>query len=123
MPIPMTFGLFIYIWRYRIDPRHRREFLAAYAPDGDWARLFRLDASYVETRLLQDADDPDRYMTIDVWQSQADRDAFRTRYAREFDEIDRRCEAYTLEETLVGDFLELGAAPTNPSRSAPAASS
>ena len=99
---------FAYVWEYRIDPNCRSQFLAAYRPDGEWARLFSKDSSYLGTKLLQDVADEDRFSTIDFWVSEAARDAFRERYAAEFDELDRRCEDFTRQERLVGDYVEIG---------------
>lgn len=102
---------FVYIWRYTIEPDRRSEFEAAYSPRGEWAQLFSRDPSYLETVLLQDVDDPDRYVTIDYWKSRSARDAFRLRYAAEFDDLDNRCEAFTRDEQLMGDYVETGFAP------------
>ena len=104
----MTPGRFAYIWQYTIDPAHKQAFLAAYEPQGEWARLFSRDAAYIETVLLRDDKREDRYMTIDYWTSRSDRDAFRERYAIEFEELDGRCEAFTKEEQFIGDFQEIG---------------
>lgn len=97
---------FAYIWQYTIEPTYREDFLAAYKPNGDWARLFCRDSSYVETVLLQDDSDENRYVTIDYWRSRADRDSFRERFSVEFDSLDVRCESFTREEHFLGDFIE-----------------
>lgn len=96
---------FAYIWQYQVDKSRRDEFLAAYASDGVWARLFSRDPAYIETILLQDADDDDRFMTIDYWASKAARDAFRQKYAAEFSALDELCEKFTRREDLIGDFV------------------
>ena len=103
----MSTARFVYAWQYRIDPDCRKEFLAAYGPGGDWVRLFSSDPAYLGTRLLRDVDDDCRYLTIDYWKSKTDRDAFRARHAGEFAALDRRCETFTREETLLGDFEEI----------------
>ncbi|NIN61300.1 MAG: hypothetical protein GTN55_02730 [Gammaproteobacteria bacterium] len=103
----MTSERFAYIWQYTIDPTFREAFLAAYQPNGEWARLFSRDPSYIVTVLLQDDADEDRYVTIDYWKSKADRDAFRNRFSVEFDNLDSRCETFTLEEQFLGDFIEI----------------
>ena len=105
---PPTAGCFTYVWTYRVDPQRRREFLAAYGPGGDWVQLFSRDESYLGTTLLQDVNDENRYATLDHWNSRADRDAFRRRYAAEFRALDERCEAWTTEELFVGDFARAG---------------
>ncbi len=96
---------FAYAWRYTIDPDHEQPFLAAYAPDGTWADFFRQDPGYLRTVLLRDVERPDCFVTIDYWQSKNARDAFRKTNASRFEEIDQQCEAYTIDETFIGDFL------------------
>jgi heme-degrading monooxygenase HmoA len=51
-----------------------------------------------------------RYVTIDRWESAAAFDAFRRRYAREFEALDRDCEALTTDERPLGSFTEIGPA-------------
>ena len=103
----MTLERFVYIWQYTIEPNCRAEFLAAYGPGGEWTELFTRDASYIGTRLLQDVDDINRYLTIDIWRSKADRDAFRQQYSQEFAALDRKCEGFTRQESFCGDYLEV----------------
>ena len=108
LEIPMASERFAYIWQYTIEPTRRSDFLAAYKPRGNWALLFSRDPSYLETVLLQDDEDENRYVTIDYWKSKADRDFFRERFSVEFDSLDSKCEAFTREEQFLGDFLEIG---------------
>ena len=100
---------FAYLWQYTIDPQYKAEFLAAYRPGGDWAKLFRRDSEYIETKLFQDFDRSDHYITVDYWTSKSARDSFREKFAVEFREIDERCENYTLTEALIGDYVLVGA--------------
>jgi heme-degrading monooxygenase HmoA len=99
---------FTYIWEYTIDPERRAEFLSAYKPDGDWARLMSRHPGYLGTKLLRDVDEDNRFLTVDYWTSMSDRDEFREKYASEFDQLDRACEQYTVAETFIGDFLVSG---------------
>lgn len=104
----MSANRFAYVWRYTIEPGRRSEFLAAYNPGGEWTRLFARDPAYIETLLLHDVEDQNRYVTVDFWKSRADRDSFRQRYVLEFDDLDRKCEAFTREEHFLGDYVEVG---------------
>lgn len=97
---------FAYIWQYQIEPSRRSEFLAAYGPGGDWVELFSRDPAYLETKLLRDVANENRYLTIDFWKSKADRDSFGARYSDEFDELDGRCEVFTQQEEFLGDYIE-----------------
>ena len=102
---------FACIWKYVVRPERRQEFLAAYDQDGDWARLFRPDHQYIRTELLEDVKHANRFMTIDYWRSKKARDDFRQRHSSEYDDLDTRCESYTVSEEFVGDFV-LGSPPT-----------
>ncbi len=104
----MEAELFAYVWRYTIAPQYEVDFLAAYRPDGDWAKLFLRDPEYIETKLFHDYDQNDRYMTVDYWTSKSARDAFQEKFAVDFKEIDERCENYTLDEVLIGDYVIVG---------------
>ena len=50
-------------------------FVQYYGPAGAWVQLFQGALGYRSTALYQDRRDPDRYLTVDVWESE---DAFRT---------------------------------------------
>lgn len=95
---------FAYVWQYTIRAERRSEFLAAYGSGGDWALLFGRDVQYAGTHLLQDSVATERYLTIDYWASRAARDAFRLEFEEELEALDRKCEAYTIAETFIGDF-------------------
>lgn len=101
---PNRAARFAYVWQYTIDPARRKEYLAAYGPDGAWVQLFARDSNYLGTALLSDADNGDRYVTIDYWSSREARDAFRKTHAADFSSLDRQCEAYTVAEQFLGDF-------------------
>lgn len=99
---------FVYIWRYAVRAGMKEDFLKAYCQDGEWAQLFSTDPSYIRTDLLKSSDDADVYMTVDYWTSRDARDAFREKHRVAFDALDRKCEAYTKRETLIGDFIVMG---------------
>lgn len=98
---------YTYVWEYRIHAHAVREFLEAYGPEGTWVQLFRKAPGYVGTRLLQDLQELDRYLTIDQWETEAAFLAFRERHAQEFEELDQRCEAFTRLEAELGRFREV----------------
>ena len=104
-PLPDRTSRFAYVWQYLVDPARRKDFLAAYGPDGAWVRLFARDSNYFGTVLLSDADNEERFVTIDYWSSRDARDAFRTVHAADFSSLDRQCEAYTVTEEFLGDFM------------------
>ena len=104
----MTGSKFVYIWRYMIRPGRKADFLAAYHSEGDWAELFSRDSNYLKTELLQDVSDENVFITIDYWTSESARNSFRESFADEFGELDKKCEAFTVSEVLIGDFVVQG---------------
>lgn len=97
--------MYVYIWEYRVRPETVDGFREAYGPDGAWVALFRRAAGYVGTELCQDLDDPHRYVTVDSWESRQAYQRFRQSFAREFEELDARCEGFTLQEVRFGHFV------------------
>jgi heme-degrading monooxygenase HmoA len=75
-----------------------------YGPDGEWAALFRRSAGYVETLLLKDHAQANRYLTIDRWKSAEDYRRFRSRFGPEYDALDQRCERLTIQEQSLGAY-------------------
>lgn len=92
------------VWEYLVREDRRPDFLRYYANDGLWAGFFRKGDGYVDTALLQDAAKPNRYVTVDTWDDLASFEAFQKQHAAEYAEIDRACEAFTLEERHLGTF-------------------
>lgn len=103
----MTAAVFSYIWEYRVRADTEAEFLQHYRPDGTWARLFGRAPGYLGTQLLHDLNEPGRYVTVDRWETEAAFRSFRERFAKEFEELDRRCEALTVHERSLGRYVEI----------------
>lgn len=97
---------YTYIWEFLVEPARVGEFERAYGPDGDWVALFRQAPGYIGTLLLRDPSNPLRFLTIDRWQSAAAYHSFRARFAREFAQLDERCERLTTREASLGHYDE-----------------
>jgi len=54
---------------FRYEARDQEAFGLACGPEGEWAQFFRQGRGYVGTELLQDVEEPDRYLVIDRWES------------------------------------------------------
>jgi heme-degrading monooxygenase HmoA len=97
---------FTYIWEFRVTASGRADFEFEYGPSGAWVSLFRKAPGYIETLLLRDNADPLRYVTVDRWESKEVHGAFRSKNLAEYEEIDQRCQKYTTNECLLGEFSE-----------------
>jgi len=108
--------MYAIIWEFRPADGRREEFEAAYGRDGEWARLFSRADGYLGTDLVRDTADATRYLTIDRWRSRQDYDAFRARFAAEYEELDAACEQLTSPEALIGLFTPWNGEPTGSTR-------
>lgn len=96
------------LWKYRIRPERRADFLRHYQPDGSWAKLFRLSPGYLGTQLWRDADDHDVYYTADHWVNQQAFDDFMVEHRQPYQRCDRECENLTLDETFLSAGNDTG---------------
>jgi heme-degrading monooxygenase HmoA len=95
-----------YIWEFIARADRLEEFERHYASSGAWAELFRKGAGYRGTQLLRDADNPRRYLSIDSWETAGNQRVWRERFAAQYEELDRACEAFTESERNIGIFEE-----------------
>lgn len=102
-PVPPV-DAYCYLWSYRVRAAAIDAFVAHYRPDGDWARLFARAAGYRRTDLLRDRDDPQRFITVDHWDSLAAHRAFLVKFSSEYTALDTRCAEFTESEFAVGEF-------------------
>jgi len=97
-------GSYSCVWEYRVRPTFVAEFERAYGAEGEWVALFRRADGYLRTELHRDVDDPLRFITVDHWTSRSAHAAFQREFREDYAQLDDRCEAFTLEEWLIGDF-------------------
>ena len=97
-------SIFQSIWEYEVRDNFRAEFIEAYSSKGLWVSLFEQCKGYIKTELKQDIKHPERFLTIDYWQSQSAFSAMKQNISDEYNELDKRCEAYTLSEKHIGFF-------------------
>lgn len=96
--------MFVVVWQFEVAEDKIAAFEAAYGPDGSWAQLFRTSPQYGGTELLRDAYVPGGYLTIDRWASEEDFRAFRKEHDKDYEALDRACDAMTAKETRVGAY-------------------
>lgn len=92
------------VWEFQVKPESQPQFDEVYGPQGDWARFFRTGNGYIGTELIRDETNPHRYVTVDLWRSRQDYEAFRQQHRDEYHRIDQRCEQMTESEKALGAF-------------------
>ena len=90
------------VWRFRVRAEHVAAFERVYGPAGDWAKLFAKAPGYAGTKLLKQDGEPGTYLTLDLWRDDTAFVASKELLQGDYAALDRRCEAYTCEETWLG---------------------
>jgi hypothetical protein len=101
--------MFVRIWRFTVSGADREGFEKAYGEQGDWARLFARSPHFRGTELLRDCDryeaDELAYITVDRWREQGDWSLFLEEHGDDYRALDLECEALTVGETRIGNFV------------------
>jgi quinol monooxygenase YgiN len=92
------------VWEFAVREDKIAVFEQFYSATGCWATLFQASAGFLGTTLLRDTHSPGRYLTIDRWDSAVAQRVMRERFAKEYEAMDRDCEALTETERHIGVF-------------------
>ena len=104
----MSAAGFTTLWEFTVLPARLAEFESHYGPEGDWVRLFRRGTGYLGSELLQDRANSLRYLTIDRWEIIEAWRAFRSRFAEEYERLDREFEGLASREAALGECAPAG---------------
>lgn len=96
--------MFLALWEFEVKPGCLDRFREAYGPQGAWVWLFRSDSAFIETRLLHDSHQPEKFVTLDFWQSRAAYQSFKELNRSSYVELDKECANLTTRETMLGEF-------------------
>jgi heme-degrading monooxygenase HmoA len=96
--------MFVALWEFEVKPGNEERFQAVYGAEGEWVRLFRGDSQFVETRLLRDAAEPQKFVTLDFWRTRSGYESFKELNHAAYVALDRECEKLTAKERCVGMF-------------------
>ena len=96
--------MYLIVWEYRVKIDSTGDFERIYGEHGDWVKLFQTESGYAGTELLQDEQDPQRYLTIDRWESQDAYEQFHMQRQDEYETLDAKCRELTESESLLGKW-------------------
>jgi hypothetical protein len=97
--------MYTIIWQYTINPVHLETFVEFYNSNGTWAQFFQQSPDYVGTDFLKSEKNENQFITIDMWLSQQAYEQFLEDHKEKYQEIDKRCEGFTVEEALIGKYF------------------
>jgi heme-degrading monooxygenase HmoA len=95
---------YVYVWEFIVSADHTRAFERTYGPSGEWVQLFRRGSGYMRSELYRDRSRPQRFITIDYWESKEAWNSFRARFDKEFEALDAKCASWTASEVEIGRF-------------------
>jgi hypothetical protein len=96
--------MFLILWEFEVKPGCEERFEKVYGPGGEWARLFRTDSRYKETRLMRDSFRAACYWTLDFWDSRQAYDKFLGKRRAEYAAIEALGEKLTVSERRMGAY-------------------
>jgi heme-degrading monooxygenase HmoA len=97
----MTYNI---LWEFWVKAGSESEFEKHYGSNGTWAQLFRRGKGYIGTNLFGDVSNPQRYLTLDQWNSQEEFEIFEKEYGKEYKAIDNTCEQLTTKEVRLSSW-------------------
>jgi heme-degrading monooxygenase HmoA len=102
------------VWEFVVKEEARGQFELAYGPGGAWSKLFARCPGFRGTTLLRDTKNPRRYLTIDFWDTLAQREQMLAERKAEYSNLDAALADWTESKTEVGIFRVLAEATVHP---------
>ena len=102
------------VWEFVVKEEARGQFELAYGPGGAWSKLFARCAGFRGATLLRDTNNPRRYLTIDFWDTLAQREQMLAERKAEYSNLDAAFADWTESRTEVGIFRVLAEATVHP---------
>jgi hypothetical protein len=102
------------VWEYIVKEASRGQFELAYGPGGAWSKLFARTPGFRGTTLLRDYKNPQRYLTIDFWDTADQRDQMLAEHEAEYSKLEAAFADWTESKNEVGIFRMLAEATVRP---------
>jgi heme-degrading monooxygenase HmoA len=102
------------IWEFVVKEGARGQFELAYGPGGAWSKLFARSEGFRGITLLRDVGNPRRYLAVDVWDTEAQREQVLDEQKAEYSSLDASLADWTESRTEVGTFTMRAEAAVRP---------
>ena len=103
-----------FVWAFFVKEEARGQFELAYGPGGAWSKLFARCPGFRGTTVLRDTKNPRRYLTIDLWETGAQREQALAERKAEYSDLEAAFGEWTESKTEVGIFSVLAEATVRP---------
>jgi heme-degrading monooxygenase HmoA len=102
------------VCEFVVKEEARGQFELAYGPGGAWSKLFARCPGFRGTTVLRDTENPRRYLTIDLWDTLAQREQMLAERKAEYSNLEAAFAEWTGSRTEVGIFRVLAEATVHP---------
>jgi heme-degrading monooxygenase HmoA len=102
------------VWEFVVKEEARGQFELAYGPGGAWGNLFARCPGFRGTTLLRDTKNPRRYLTIEFWDTEVQREQALAESKVEYSDLDAALGDWTESRTEVGVFSVRAEATVRP---------
>jgi hypothetical protein len=102
------------VWEFVVKEEARGQFELAYGPGGAWSKLFARCPGFRGTTLLRDTKNPRRYLAIDLWDTDTQREQMLAERQAEYSNLEAAFGDWTESRTEVGTFRVLAEATVRP---------
>lgn len=102
------------IWEFIVKEEARGQFELAYSPGGAWSNLFARCPGFRGATLLRDRKSPQRYLAIELWETETQRDQILAERQAEYYNLDATFADWTESRTKLGTFRVLAEATVHP---------
>ncbi len=92
----------------------RGQFELAYGPGGAWSKVFARSQGFRGITLLRDTKNPRRYLAVEFWDSEAQREQIFAERTPEYVDLDAALGEWTESEAEMGTFRVLAEATVHP---------
>ena len=102
------------VCEFVVKEEARGQFELAYGPGGAWSKLFARCPGFRGTTLLRDTKNPRRYLAIDLWDTEAQREQVLAERKAEYSDLEAAFGDWTESRTEMGVFRVLAEATVHP---------
>jgi heme-degrading monooxygenase HmoA len=102
------------VWEFVVKEEARGQFELAFGPGGAWSKLFSRCQGFRGTTVLRDTKNPRRYLTIDLWETGAQREQALAERKAEYSDLEAAFGEWTESKAEVGIFRVLAEATVRP---------
>lgn len=92
------------IWEFVVKQNARGQFELAHGPGGAWSKLFARSPGFRGATLLQDTENPLRYLAVELWETETQREQALAERQAEYLGLEAALAEWTESQARVGVF-------------------